>query len=390
MTAGKTAFTGADVFDGTVLHKNTALICEDGKVVALLPDADVPTDTKKTELAGGILAPGYVDLQVNGGGGRMFNDAPSIETLEIMAQAHASIGATSILPTLITDRTDVTAAAIRAVTEATAAGLPGIAGLHLEGPHLSIARKGAHDPQLIRRMEPDDLARLLDAADRLPVLKTTLAPESVSNDQIHRLAKAGILVSLGHTDVGFAACASAADAGARCVTHLFNAQSQLGNREPGVVGAAIRLGGLSAGLIADGIHVHPASMALALAAKQGPGGIFLVSDAMATAGSDIDNFQLNNREIRREDNRLTLADGTLAGAHLDLTTAVRNLVKLCDTPLEEALAMATSVPARLIGKAREIGTLAPGARADMVLLSEELELRSVYRGGEKMTRANRV
>ncbi|PVB60598.1 N-acetylglucosamine-6-phosphate deacetylase [Labrenzia sp. 011] len=385
MTGEKTAFTGADIFDGTVFHRNGSLLCEDGRVLGIVPVADVPAEARVIRSEGGILAPGYVDLQVNGGGGRMFNDAPSLETLEKMAQAHASIGATSILPTLITDTPGHTELAIRAVQDAVQAGVPGIAGLHMEGPHLAVTRKGAHDANLIRQMETFDLDQLINAAARLPVLKITLAPESASNAQIRQLTDAGILVSLGHTDSGFEACREAVDAGARCVTHLFNAQSQLGNREPGVVGAAIRLGELSAGLIADGIHVHPGSMAIALGAKQGPGRVFLVSDAMATAGTDLARFTLNGREIRREANRLTLADGTLAGAHLDLTTAIRNLVELCGTPLETALAMATSVPAHIIGKDGTIGTLAPGARCDMVMLSGDLKLVSVFQAGVKLT-----
>ncbi|GAA0775796.1 N-acetylglucosamine-6-phosphate deacetylase [Roseibium denhamense] len=375
------AFQGARIFDGMSFQDDAALCVHDGKVVRICATADLPEGAEVTDLGGGILAPGFVDLQVNGGGGVMFNSAPALETLKTIAEAHASIGATSILPTLITDTRETTAAAIQAVQQAISEGVPGIAGLHLEGPHLSVARKGAHDADLIRPMEPADLESLLAAAKSLPVLKVTVAPESVKPEQIRALSAAGILVSLGHTDSRFADCQEAVAAGARCVTHLFNAQSQLGNREPGVVGAALQLGDLSAGLIADGIHVHPATMASAIRAKQGPGHIFLVSDAMATAGSTITDFLLNGRKIERRDNRLTLQDGTLAGAHLDLTTAIRNLVHLCGIPLETALAMATSGPAALIGRSEQIGTLRHGANADFVHLSSDLELRSVFRAG---------
>jgi len=383
MASIRKVFAGADIFDGSRFHKDAVLVTENGKVLDIAAARTIPGDAEQIVLDGGILAPGYVDLQVNGGGGLMFNAAPSAETLKTMAEAHARVGATSFLPTLITDTPDTTARAVEAVSAA-ASSIPGISGLHLEGPHLALSRKGAHDPALIRPMTAEDLAALVGAAKRLPVLMVTVAPEAVSPEQIRALSAAGILVSLGHTDSRFDDCEAAAEAGAKCVTHLFNAQSQLGNREPGVVGAALGLGGLSAGLIADGIHVHPVSMAVALRAKQGPGRIFLVSDAMATAGSDIESFTLNGREIRRENNRLTLADGTLAGAHLDLTTAVRNLVELCSIPLQTALAMATSMPAGLIGKDREIGTFQPGARADMVLLSKDLKLISVYREGGKV------
>jgi N-acetylglucosamine-6-phosphate deacetylase len=375
-----TSFVGAKVFDGKSLLDDHALLTEAGRVVAVLPRANLPQTPCQQVLTGGILMPGYVDLQVNGGGGVMFNDDPSPEALNIIAKAHSQIGATSILPTLITDSAKHTAAAINAVERALANGTRGILGLHLEGPHLSLARKGAHDPGLIRPMSDEDMAVLLDAAKRLPLIKTTVAPETVTPAQIKTLATAGVLISLGHSDAGFDLCQEAAKAGARCVTHLFNAMSPLGNREPGLVGAALATGGLSAGLIADTIHVHPQSMALALRAKQGPGRIFLVSDAMATAGSTIDGFALNGRWITRSGNKLTLEDGTLAGAHLDLTTAIRNVLSLPGQALPEVLAMATAYPAHLIARQGHVGTFAKGARADVLHLSDDLMLRQVWQG----------
>ncbi|MTI44787.1 N-acetylglucosamine 6-phosphate deacetylase [Roseibium hamelinense] len=378
MSARLKAFVGASIFDGERIHKDCALLTHGGTVECLVRAETIPPTYERVELNGGILAPGFVDLQVNGGGGVMFNDAPTLGTLKTIAEAHRTLGATSILPTLITDDTAHVHAAIRAAEQAIEARVPGITGLHLEGPHLSLARKGAHSADLIRQMSAEDLLILLEAADRLPVLKITVAPESVSCEQIRALCQKGVIVSLGHTDAGYDICRTAAEAGARCVTHLFNAQSQLGNREPGVVGAALDLGNLSAGLIADTIHVHSASMRLALRAKQGPGQIFLVSDAMATAGSDIDHFLLNHRKIIRSGHRLTLEDGTLAGAHLDLATAIRNLVQLCAVPVEQALAMATSWPAKLIGLSGQIGRFSEGARADIVHLSSDLRLQTVY------------
>src|SRR5690606_21373453 len=250
----------------------------------------------------------------------------------------ARLGTLTILPTLITDTPEVTRAAIAAVAQAVAEGLPGIAGLHLEGPHLSLARKGAHDPDLIRPMGGDDLRFLLDAARSVPRLLLTIAPESVDKEQISALSDAGVIVSLGHTDAGFATCRAAFDAGARVATHLFNAMSPLGNREPGLVGAVLASGAVSAGIIADGIHVHPASLRVALAAKAGPGSLFLVTDAMAPAGTDMRSFRLNGREILRENGRLTLADGTLAGADLDMTRALRVITRDAGLALDRALA----------------------------------------------------
>ncbi|MEX3014113.1 N-acetylglucosamine-6-phosphate deacetylase [Gymnodinialimonas hymeniacidonis] len=388
MTARPTALAGAEIFDGTSRYTASTLIVASGRVIGIVPEDMVPPEAVIERLDGGILCPGFVDLQVNGGGGVMFNDDQSVQTLRTMAEAHARLGATSILPTLITDTPTHTSRAIEAVAAAMAKGVPGIVGLHLEGPHLSQARKGAHDPSLIRPMEDADLTLLLEAARKLPVLKVTLAPETVSPDQIARLSDAGILVSLGHSDASFDTCQSFANAGARCVTHLFNAMSQLGSREPGLVGAALTNGALSAGLIADGIHVHPQSVRAAMAAKQGPGEIFLVSDAMAVAGTDLTEFHLNGRVIRRDNNRLTLEDGTLAGADLDLATAVRNIVKWGAASVDHALAMATSIPAKLHPGLGPIGTLTKGAPADMVHLSaKDYALNAVWRAGVRVARA---
>ena len=263
--------------------------------------------------------------------------------------------------------------------QAIAEGVPGIIGLHLEGPHLSIARKGAHDPGLIRPMQASDLLMLIEAARHLPCLKVTIAPEVVTPEQIRALHEAGITVSLGHTDADFDTCVRAVEAGASCVTHLFNAMSQMGNREPGVVGAALGLGALSAGLIADGIHVHPRNLATALRAKAGPGAIFLVSDSMATAGSNIVDFVLNGRPIRRNRGRLTLEDGTLAGADLDLTTAIRVLVQDVGHPFNDALRMATSSPAKVVRQSHLAGALATGMPANFILLNEAIQLVDIWR-----------
>jgi N-acetylglucosamine-6-phosphate deacetylase len=329
----------------------------------------IKSSLPEIDLQGDILAPAYVDLQVNGGGGVMFNDDPSPDTLARIAAAHRGLGTGSILPTLITDTAERTRAAIDAVCVALHAGMDGIGGLHLEGPHIAPSRKGAHDGDLIRPMGADDLAMLLGAAERIPHLMVTLAPESVSPDQVARLAGAGILVSLGHSDADYDTAMAYQRAGARAATHLFNAMSPLTSRAPGLVGAALANGGLSAGLIADGHHVHPATLRLALAAKAGPGALFLVSDAMAPAGMDMREFHLNGRRIRRHNGRLTLDDGTLAGADLDLTQAVNCLVARAGASLAAALAMTTSVPARLIGLPAGIGTITPGTAARLIRLA---------------------
>ncbi|WP_425083628.1 N-acetylglucosamine-6-phosphate deacetylase [Ruegeria profundi] len=383
MTEAAHALIGADILTPDGIVKDHALLHRGGRVDGVVPMSELGSGHVPITLEGGLLAPGFVDLQVNGGGGVMFNNQPDVAALQIMAGAHAQIGATSILPTLITDSPEVTANAISAAIEAVRQGVPGIVGLHLEGPHLAVSRKGAHDAAFIRLMEDADVAVLLEAAAQLPVLKVTLAPESVTSAQIETLTAAGVLVALGHTDASYEVCVAAAKAGARCVTHLFNAQSQMQGRAPGTVGAALAEGEFSAGLIADMIHVHPAMIRNALNAKQGPGEIFLVSDAMATAGSDIRVFELNGREIHREDNRLTLADGTLAGAHLELLQAARNLTTQVDVPFAKALQMASLVPANLIGN-RQIGRLVKGALAHVLHIGPEGDLLAVWQNGQKI------
>lgn len=353
MTEIVKVFTGADIHDGTRLHRGSVLAqLQDGSRRMLDP-LEVPQGTPAAGLERGVLCPGFIDLQVNGGGGVMFNDTPDVATLRRIARAHRGTGVAGFLPTLITDTPDRTQAAIEATVDAIAIGVPGIIGLHLEGPHLSFARKGAHDGALIRPMQEADLALILRAAKRLPNLMVTVAPENITNTQISAMAEAGVIVSLGHSDEDYESCMAAFDAGARCVTHLFNAMSQMTSRAPGLVGAALARGGVHAGLIADGIHVHPASMRNALAAKAE--GVFLVSDAMATAGSDITSFMLNGREVYRKEGRLTLADGTLAGADLEMGRAVHTLTHAVGIPLEAALAQAISGPLALLRDASGLG-----------------------------------
>ncbi|GFE50751.1 N-acetylglucosamine-6-phosphate deacetylase [Roseobacter cerasinus] len=354
MSTTARAYVGARIHDGEQLHSAHGLLVDEEGAFDILPEQALPPGCVVETLEGGLITPGFVDLQVNGGGGVMFNDDQSVATLKTIADAHARSGTYAILPTLITDTPDRTRAAINAVEEAIAADVQGIVGLHLEGPHLSVARKGAHDPSLIRPMSDADLRLVLEAAERLPNVMITVAPENTTGAQISKLAEAGVVVSLGHTDADAATCHAAFDAGARCVTHLFNAMSQMGNREPGLVGATLARDDVHAGLIADGIHVHPTSMRVALAAKAG---IFLVTDAMATAGSEIDRFHLNGREVFRAERRLTLADGTLAGADLEIPRALEVMTEQVGDTLEAAVARTTSIPASVLRQPGGLGHL---------------------------------
>jgi len=378
------ALTGARIFDGADWHDDAALVVNGGLVEAILPAGAIPSGVESIETGGVLLAPGFVDLQVNGGGGVMLNDHPDVASIETICRAHAPFGTTALLPTLITDTPAITAAAVAAGAAAARRKVPGFLGLHLEGPHLSVARKGAHDPALIRPMTDADEAALIAARKELPALLTTIAPESVEPARVAALAKAGLVISLGHSDTGYATANAFAAAGATVVTHLFNAMSQIGNREPGLAGAAIDIGGLSAGIIADGIHVDPATMAIALRAKRGPGKIVLVTDAMATIGTDMTSFTLNGRTIYRKDGSLRLADGTLAGADLDMISAVRFMHRAVGLELGEALRMASLYPAQAIGQAHRLGRFAKGATADIVGLSDDLDVKGVWIGGEKV------
>ncbi|WP_420960846.1 N-acetylglucosamine-6-phosphate deacetylase [Brucella sp. IR073] len=366
------ALTAPRLFDGEEWHDDAALIVNGGLIEDVVPADTVPAGLHTVMYEGGMIVPGFIDLQVNGGGGVLLNEQPDLDGIRTICAAHAQFGTTGLLPTLITDTPEITAATIAAGEAATRENLPGFLGLHLEGPHLSVARKGTHHPALIRPMEDADLARLIEARKHLPVLLTTVAPENTTAGQIRTLAEAGIIVSLGHSDCSYATAREAAAAGASMVTHLFNAMSPLGHREPGMVGAALDIGSLNVGLIADGFHVDPAAMRVALRGKAGPGRIFLVTDAMSTIGTDQTHFTLNGRTIHRAGGRLTLADGTLAGADLDMISAVRFIHETIGLPLAEALRMASLYPAESIGLGGELGALRPGMRASLLHLDDTL------------------
>ena len=325
------------------------------------------------DLGGGVLSPGFVDWQVNGGGGRLFNDSPTRETIDAIVAAHRRFGTTALAPTLITDAAEV----LREALAAGAQDCPGSLGVHVEGPFIDPRRKGAHPIGHIRRMGEDD-ARLLMESGALVV---TLAPASVSFDLMRTLANSGIVVSLGHSEATAAEARACFDSGVRAVTHLFNAMSPLGSREPGVVGAALEDPRIYAGFIADGLHAHELSGRLAYRLK-GARRLTLVSDAMPPAAGGPDHYDLNGRTVVRRGLSLTLDDGTLAGAVITLHDAVRFAAQRLGASLEDALRMATSAPARLLRVADRHGVLKPGARADLVHLSDDLALRGVWFGGE--------
>lgn len=381
---GMLAFVGARIFDSREWHDASALLAQDGLVTGIVREEDTPADATRVVLEGGSVVPGFVDLQVNGGGGELFNNSPSVDTIRTICTAHARFGTTALLPTLITDTVEVTEAAIAAGIAAAEQQVPGFLGLHLEGPHLAVARKGTHEGTLIRPMDSADLERLVAARSRLPNLMVTVAAETVGPKQIAELVLGGLIVSIGHTDADFAAARTAVEAGATVATHLFNAMSQLQNREPGVVGAVLEAPRVFAGLIADGIHVHPAGIRIALRAKRGPGRLFLVTDAMSQTGSELTNFTLNGRTVYRAKGALRLADGTLAGADLDMIDAVHFMYEEVGVSWEEALRMASLYPAEALGISDTHGSLRKGAAADFVHLTIDRQVSSTWFAGKRI------
>lgn len=372
---GRVILTGARLFDGTRCHAGQAVVIEGDRIAAILPMEDTP-EGARIRLDGGLLAPGLIDLQVNGGGGVMLSGDDPLAEIATICSAHALLGTTGLLPTLITTSARQTRAVLAAGVAAVGR-VPGFLGLHLEGPHLDPKRPGCHPAQHIRPMTEDDLLTLCEARAGLPALLLTVAPAAVTPDQIARLTEAGVVVALGHSDCSMAQAQAAFAAGARAVTHLYNAMSPLGSREPGLVGAALSLP-FACGLIADGLHVcaDSARLALRLAGER----IFLVTDAMAVAGTDLTGFDLAGQRIHRANRALRTENDTLAGADLSLPDAMRFCVGTLGLSPEQALTMATARPAALIGSNR--GRIAPGLSADLVHLTDDWALTRVWQGGQ--------
>jgi N-acetylglucosamine-6-phosphate deacetylase len=368
---------GARIFDGERLHDDWALVVEGESIQALTRFEDRPRRGEPIDLGGGILAPGFIDWQINGGGGVLFNAEPTVEGIAAIAAAHRRAGVTAFLPTVVTDAPRVLDAALGAAREARER-VPGALGIHVEGPFIDPRRKGVHPSEFIRPMHDEDANTLV--ATRAGVMVVTLAPASASLEFVGRLVKAGIVVSLGHSDATAEEAQSVFDAGASAVTHLYNAMSQLSSRAPGVVGATLADPRIICGLIADGEHAHALAYRVALAAK-GPRGIALVSDAMPPAAGGPDVFELQGRRMTRVGHKLVAEDGTLAGAAITMREAVDYVVRVLKVPLADALMMATLTPARLLRVDDRIGRLKPGYRADLVHLTDDLKVIEVWTGG---------
>ena len=376
--SGRLILKGARLFDGEGFRDGCAVVIEDRRIAGVVREYDIAGEAV-VDLGGGLLAPGFVDAQVNGGGGKLLNTSPDVATIRTIAAAHRAHGTVALLPTVITDAPRILEDAIAAVRQAVAEAVPGVLGIHIEGPFLDPARKGAHAGRFLREMTDADVAWL--GSTSLATVLTTVAPNRVTPAQIRALAAAGVIVSLGHSDAGYDAATAALDAGARGFTHLYNAMSQMNGREPGMVGAALSDPRAFAGIIADGYHVHAAAFRAAFAAM-GPERLMLVSDAMPPAAGGPPDFDLQGRTVKLVQGRLELSDGTLAGSALTMDAAVRHCVARLGIDLSAALRMASLTPARFLGRDHELGRIAQDYLASLVHLGDDLSVRRTWIEGQ--------
>jgi N-acetylglucosamine-6-phosphate deacetylase len=376
-----TALVNGRILTDQGTRDQRAVLVEGDRIRDIVPDTDLPREAERVDLKGHLLLPGFVDVQVNGGGGVLFGDAPDVETLKTISRAHGRFGTTAFLPTLISSDLDVIGDAIAAVDAAIEAGVPGVAGIHIEGPFLSEARRGIHDAAKFRKLDAAAVA-LLSSLKHGKTL-VTLAPEETTPDMIAALCKAGVIVSAGHTNATYAETRAALDAGLSGFTHLFNAMSPLASRAPGAVGAALDDRNSWCGLIVDGRHVHPVTMRIALHCRSADR-LMLVTDAMPSVGAKEKTFRLHGRLIRAQDGACVAEDGTLAGTDLDMASAVRNAMRFLDLDLFAAARMASRNPASFLGLANEIGRIAPGYRANLVLATDELSVVRCWIDGREV------
>ncbi|WP_394172511.1 N-acetylglucosamine-6-phosphate deacetylase [Thalassotalea litorea] len=365
-------------FDGETLHKNCVVELLDGRVIHT---EEIQGHHPKAEQIQGLMAPGLIDVQVNGGGGVLLNVAPSIDTLEAMFNAHAQFGTTAMLPTLITDDVEVMEQTADVISAALADKLPGIIGVHFEGPHLSVPKKGVHNASFIRPITEREMA--VFCRQDLGNVIVTLAPETVSPDDISRLVAAGVHVCLGHSNADFDTVTKALNAGATGFTHLFNAMSAFQSREPGMVGAALLDDNSWCGVIVDGHHVHYDALKLAIKAKSA-GKIMLVTDAMSPVGSDEDSFDLLGARVLRNGDRLNATTGELAGSCLDMARAVKNTIEKLQQPVTEALRMASLYPAQFLHQDKTLGHLKVGAAADFVIFDDDFNVTQTWVNGARL------
>lgn len=363
------AFVHGRILTPEGIVSGRALLCEGGKIQGLVDESAIPAAAEIVDLAGNTVLPGFIDVQVNGGGGVLFNDAPTVEGLATIAKAHARFGTTALLPTVISTDLGGIAQCIAAVDAAIAAGVPGIIGIHIEGPYLSPKRRGIHNPAEFPKLDAAAIA-VLSSLKRGKTL-VTLAPDATTPGDVAALVKAGVIVSIGHSDASYDETNAALNAGARGFTHLFNAMSPLNHRAPGVVGAALDDSESWCGIIGDGHHVHPAALRIAFAAR-GKRKLMLVTDAMPPVGGE-PTFQLQGRTITTRDGCCYGPDGTLAGSATDMATIVKKTAGYLGADLPTMACLASTNAAQFLGLA-DYGVIAPGARADLVVINDGFEI----------------
>lgn len=372
-----TALSGARIYTGRVVLDGHAVLIRDGKVLDVMPTAALPSRASRRDCGGAILAPGFIDLQVNGGGDVLFGAEPTSAALQKIGAAHARFGTTRFLPTIITGPRETMLAARDAVAVALGDATSGVLGLHFEGPFLNPAKRGIHQAAFMRAPDAADVA-LIDAPGA-GITLVTLAPEQVPAGFIATLAAAGVRIAAGHSDASPAVLRQALAEGLTLFTHLYNAMGQMRAREPGVVGMALADAMAWCSIIADGHHVHDAALTVAWRAKP-EGKLLLVSDAMPPVGGARDRFTLDGRTIEVHGGRCVTSDGVLAGSAIGLADAVRHCVQAVGVPLEAAFRMASTDVAEFLGR-DDIGRIAPGVRADLVALDHELSVRATWRDG---------
>jgi N-acetylglucosamine-6-phosphate deacetylase len=373
-----TALVNTRVLTAKGWRDDVAVVVDGGRILELVASDGIAFGTEVRDLGGRMLLPGFIDCQVNGGGGVLFNDQPTVEGIRAIGEAHRRFGTTGFLPTLISDTSEKMQAAIAAVGAAIGEGVPGVLGIHLEGPFLSREKRGVHAEQFLHA--PDSVELQTAASLQRGLTLLTLAPERVDPEAIRGLAERGVIIAAGHSNADHDTVRAALDAGVRGFTHLFNAMSPLASRAPGMVGAALDHAESWCGVIADGHHVHPAAIRIALKAKP-RGKIFFVTDAMPPVGADDPSFTLGGETITARDGICQTANGTLAGSALSMIEAIRNAVTMLGVPLEEAARMASTYPADFLGLGDTHGRIAPGCRADFTVIDAELRVTETWIDG---------
>jgi N-acetylglucosamine-6-phosphate deacetylase len=376
------AFVNGRVLTDAGIKEGITVLTGSSHIASVTRMNDAQIQAEKIDLAGKLLLPGFVDTQVNGGGGALFNDRPTIDTIDEIGKVHRRFGTTAFLPTLVSDDLSVVADAIAATREAILAGVPGVLGIHIEGPFLNEDRKGVHDASKIRHLD-EEAFRLLTRPTGGKTL-ITLAPEKTTPQMIRRLAGAGVVVSAGHSNATYGEVMAALESGLTGFTHLFNAMSQITVREPGVVGAALAHAESWCSIIVDGHHVDPVVLKLALQCKRRDRFI-LVTDAMPSVGADVKSFNLLGRTITAKNGVCIDEDGTLAGSDIDMATAVRNTVRLLDVDIADAARMASRYPADFLGLSQSCGRIAEGYRANLIVVDDDLTVHETWIDGARST-----